>query len=398
MSIAADEISVARRLTRALVWLLLLVVGLLAWATVVRVTDGGGPSVDRLGTADVVSCTEYGPVSQYGLGTAYRCVANVRWSTGVTEREEFAPGRLSPADIGHPVPVYLDIPDGSRGHLVLGRNDSARFSALSLPATLGLGFVAIALAIGALNAVFQVFRPRSTSRPRREIRTRGGEQRKAAERENRRWPITQEDRAAAGTPKIIWRLRLLAAWCVFATLYAVLATIPRFDAPHMLQFASPWPQIERALLVDIPAPAFVVLGLILAVVLAAVAGGSRTDAARVARYGTAFLMRQSKGSADAQLRELEKRQRGQRVAAYLVAAVFLALAVWAAIRAGQAAPAGGPVVVWLACLRDAVLFAALGAILLSTFETRYRRIDRLLRRHKEIHAGTAGTVPSKTTS
>lgn len=395
--ITTDEIPIARRLTRAVVWLLLLLAGLLAWATVVRVTDGGGPSVDRLGTATVVSCAGHGPVSQYGLGTTYRCIADVRWSNGETEREEFPPGQLSLADIGHPVPVYLEIPDGTRGHLVLGRNDTARYSAIALPVTLGLGFVVIALGIGALHAGFRVFRPRSSEQPR-EIRTRGAEQRKAAERENRRWPVSPEDREAAGIPKITWRLRLLAAWCVLAVLYAVLATIPRFDAPHALQFVSPWPQIERALLVDMPTAAFVVLGLILALLLAAMAGASRTDAARVVRYGTAFLMRHIKGSADAQLHELAKRQRGQRVIAYAVGAAFLALAVWAAIRAGRAAPSSGPVLVWLACLRDAVLFTALGAIWLSTFETRYQRLERLLRRHKEIDSATAGTVPSKTTS
>jgi Family of unknown function (DUF6346) len=378
---------------RALVWCLAFVLGLLTFATVSRVTYGGDPEADRLGVATVDSCAEYGPLGVYGFGTTYRCTAEVRWSDGRVEQREFAPGQLSPSE--RDVPVYLDNPDG-RGTTYLGRNDSARFSALSLPATLAIGFAVIALGIGAIYTAYRVFRPQPGPRRSGPVHTRAGQQRLAGRRIAREWPISDADRVAAPTPKIVVRMRLLSAWCALVVLLVPLSTIPRFDAPRALRFVSPWPQIERAFLVDLPAPAAVILGLILAVLFFAMAGGARVDAARVVRYGADYLARdlQGKGSAEKKVREhlgrLEARERTHRTVEVVFGSGLVALTVWAAFRAFTVG--GGPVTVWLSCFTETFLLAFLAGIWLGTIEPPYRRFERLLRQDH------AGIFPAKGTN
>ncbi|SFP98928.1 hypothetical protein SAMN05421810_104120 [Amycolatopsis arida] len=392
----------ARRVGRALIWLLALVVGLLAWATVARVTYGGGPEVDRLGTAQVLRCVEHGPVSRFGVGTTHTCTAEVRWSNGQVEQREFSPGQLSPADTGAAVPVYLDIPEGVRGELSLGRNDSARFSALRLPANLLLGVVVAGLGLGAAYTGYRVFRPHSArpergERPERRVRGRAAEQRKAGRRAERRWPVTAADLAATPTPRRTVRLRLLAAWCVLAVLYTLLATVPRYDAPRSPEFTSPWPRLGDALLLDVPPTAVAVLGTILAVLLAAAAGASRTDAARVVRHGPDYVGRDLAGRGPVERRVADQLGRlaahdvGFRLAGVAVGVLLLAVAAWATMRAINAWSSQAPVPVQLASLRDAVLLAALASLWLGTVETRHRRLTLLLERHRETSRASAGT-------
>jgi hypothetical protein len=394
----------ARRAGRALVWSLALLLGLLLWATVSRVTYGGGSDVDRLGAASVVDCTGYGPVSRYGFGTTYGCTANVHWSSGEVERREFVAGQLSPADAGSEVPVYLDVPDGYRGESYLGRNDGARYSQLRLPLMILFGSVAVALGLGAAYSLFRVFRPAGEGAPRQEdtgraFRTRAAEQRKAGRRETASWPVGRDEVAGVTPARITLRLRWLTVWCAVAILYTLGATIPRFDAPRGRPFVPPWPQIERALLVDLPPTAVVILGLGALVLLPVMAAVSRTDAARVVRYGPAYVGRDlpGKGSVDkrveTRLRQLAAGSRRRLVAARAIGLLLFAGAIWAAIRVvAVVAPAGAPPLVWLASARDAVLLALLAAIWLGTIEVPHRRLERLLARHRETRSIGEGTV------
>lgn len=70
------------------------VVSLLGALTVMTVTDtfSGGPDAAATGTAQVVQCTEKGPVSLAGLGYFHRCEADVSWDDGSTSREWFPRG------------------------------------------------------------------------------------------------------------------------------------------------------------------------------------------------------------------------------------------------------------------------------------------------------------------
>ncbi|GAB2757236.1 DUF6346 domain-containing protein [Amycolatopsis magusensis] len=355
-----------RRLVKALAWCLALVLGLLVWSTVARVTYGGPPEADRLGSATSTTCTEHGPVGLRGFGTSYTCQAEVRWSDGETEVAEFPAGQLRPGK--RDVPVYLDTAESGRAETTLGRNDTAKYSAVRLPAVLGLGFLVVVLALGAGIAVYRVFRPDEAEQAKR------GE-----------WPVSRAEVKAVRIP----RLQLLAGWFVFAVAYTVLATIPRYDAPRGEgTFTSPWPQIERALLVDPPATGVVIIGLILAVLVWVIHSTVRADAARVRRYGPAFLARDQR----------KKPERPKRGAADLgFGLVLLAVALWGTIRVFTSGIADAPLTVWLASARDAVLFACLGALWLGTGETAHQRIARLLAEHQE-RSGSGGTAGGAATS
>ncbi|MFC4001415.1 DUF6346 domain-containing protein [Prauserella oleivorans] len=394
------------RLVRAAVWWLVLVLGLLLVATLSRVLYGGGPEVDRVGTASVQHCAEQGPIGLDGLGTTYRCTAQVRWDDGGVEVREFPAGQLSPADTGRSVPVYLDSPDG-RGQAYLGRNDSAAWSQVRVPVLILGGVAVVAAGIGALVSTYRLLRPRSRTAaepPPPQVRTRAAEQRKAARRMEAQWPLDRRDRAAVGLLPIALRLYGLAGWCGLAVGYWLFATIPRFDAPRALTFASPWPQLERAWLVDVPAIAVVILGAVLGLLLFGMARAVRTDAARVLRYGPEYLGRNlpGKGSPEKRvadrLRSMRSGERVRVVVSYGVGAGVLALAIWAAIRWWNQPPDGAPLVVSLAGARDAVLLAVLAAILLLTVDTRVRRLARLLERHYERPRKTGGTTTGYGTS
>ncbi|GAB3492716.1 hypothetical protein FB471_6340 [Amycolatopsis cihanbeyliensis] len=384
---------------RAVVLVLLLLAGLLALATAARVTHGGAAEVDRLGTATVAGCTEHGPVSVYGIGTTYRCMAEVRWSDGTTEQREFPPGQLSPADTG-PVPVYLDLPD-HRGEPYVGRNDSAWYSTLRLPILLAVGGLVLVVGLVAGHAAYRVIRPAgggASGGPPEAVRTGAAQQRAAHQRKEREWPLTPADRAGAPLPRITVRLWLLAAWCLLLVLLVPVLAIPRFDAPRAVEFVSPWPQVERALLVDPPATGTVVVGLALGLLLLAMAAGTRTDAARTARYGPAYLARNLPGKSAPERRVRERLDKlaasRRRHLAFSLSGglLLLALAVVALVRAVVEAPAQGSTLVWLACVRDAVLLGGLAAVWLGTVESPHDRMRRLLAGHQEKATAGPGTA------
>ncbi|PXY27535.1 DUF6346 domain-containing protein [Prauserella muralis] len=388
--------SLGGRIARAVVLWLVLVLTLLLTATVARVTYGGGPEVERVGTASVRSCTEHGPVSLSGIGTVYTCTAQVRWSDGDTETREFPAGQLGPADMGTPVPVYLDIGEGRGEGPVVGRNGSARFAELELPAVLLFGFLALALGIGALYATYRVLRPErgDATRPGTRSKDRG----------DKDWKVSRTEVEAVPAPRIARRLRLLGVWCLLVVVLAPLSTVPRFDAERAERFTSPWPQVERALLVDPPPAAAVILGLVLAVLLFALAPVVRQDAAKVVKYGPAYVGRNLQGREPVEQRVAERMQAmaanrsTSRVLAVVPGLVLLGLAGWATMRAIEAAPEAAPLPVWLACLRDAVLLACLGVIVLSTTESRYQRLSRLLELHRDSNSTQAGTAAGRSAS
>ncbi|MBN6037503.1 DUF6346 domain-containing protein [Amycolatopsis sp. 195334CR] len=356
-----------RRLVKALAWCLALVLGLLAWSTVARVTYGGDPVADRLGVATVTGCAEHGPIGPHGFGTSYTCQADVRWSDGETEHAEFPAGQLEPGE--RDVPVYLDTSESGRADTTLGRNDTAKYSAVRLPAVIGFGFLAVVLALAAAVSVYRVFRPEERA-------------------EAKEWPVTRAERKAIRIP----RLQLLVAWLVAAVAYTVLATIPRYDAPRGEgSFTSPWPQIEQTLLVDPPATGVVIIGLILAVLVWVIFSSVRTDAARVRRYGAEFLARDQRKKPVA----AERPKRG--AAGLVIGLLLLAVAAWGTIRVISTGTAA-PFPVWLASARDAVLFACLGALWLATAETSHQRIARLLAEHAGPRSGSGGTGGGTATS
>ncbi|KAA9158598.1 hypothetical protein FPZ12_022440 [Amycolatopsis acidicola] len=367
-------------LVRAVAWWAALVLTLLLFATVSRLTHGGGPDVDRLGVATVASCDEYGPVSQYGVGTAYRCTADVEWADGKTEQLVFPAGHLTPGELD--VPVYADGGD-------VGRNDVAWPSVIRLPAVLVTGLLALVAAVGALYTTYRAVRPNSEPKPAPE-HTRVAQQRKAAARTQRDWPLTDADRAAAPVPRIVVRFRLLAAWCVLAAVLVSLSAIPRFGAPREIHFVSPWPQIGDAQLIDLPATAAVILGAIAALLLYAMAHSARDDAARIARHGLPYLARNS--SAKEMRRGLERRERRYRPNSVVIGLVLLGLTVWAVVRAATVAT--GPVAVWLACFTDTVLLALLVLIWLATRESPRHRLLRLLGTDLEAQGTKSGTASS----
>lgn len=380
--------SAGGRIARAVAWWFALLVGLLVLATVNRLTYGGGPAVERVGTASVLDCVQHGPVGLEGFGITYSCTAEVHWADGEVEVREFPAGQLGPADAGTSVPVYLDIADGPSDTTHIGRNDSARFTAVGFPATLLLGFGVLVLGIGALSSTYQVVRPDTGARERAS-RRRGHA---AAE-----WPVTGAETKAVPAPRLVTRLRWLSAWCVLVVVAVPLSTVPRFDAERARVFSSPWPQIGQALLTDVPAEGAVIIGLVLAGFFVALSVLARRDAARVVKYGPAYLARDLPGSGstrkrlDERLRQVAAAHRRGRVTSMVFGLLLLVLAVWAAVRGIGAAPAGAPIAVWLACVRDAVLLLSLAVLWLSTIETRHERLRRLLGRHDARDSEIRGT-------
>ncbi|WP_146240109.1 DUF6346 domain-containing protein [Prauserella flavalba] len=380
--------SAGGRIARVLVWWGALVLGLLVWATLARITDGGGPEADLLGTAEVADCTEHGPVSTYGFGTTYTCSAEVRWSDGTVEKREFPAGQLSPADAGTPVPVYLDLGEGYRSTTELGRNGSARFADTGILVTIAFGLLVVVLGVGALYQTYRLFRPETDADERpRPARGRKAEQ----------WPVTSADLAAAPASRLVLRLRLLSLWCVVAAVAVALSSVPRLDAERAPGFVSPWPQIQRALLVDVPTFGAVLFGGILAVLLFGLTRVAQADAARVRRYGAAYLARglPGKGSAEKKvnrrLAAIAAVHRRNRVVAAAVGLALLALAAWAGARAAAEIPADAPLAVVLACLRDTVLLALLAALWLGTVETRHQRLRALLAEPSATTSASKGT-------
>lgn len=71
---------------------LYLAAGWLGLVTLSHHLAGSGPAVDKVGTAAVTACREYGPVSVRGFGYTYECAAEVRWADGKTEHREFPAG------------------------------------------------------------------------------------------------------------------------------------------------------------------------------------------------------------------------------------------------------------------------------------------------------------------
>ncbi|EHR49962.1 hypothetical protein SacmaDRAFT_1692 [Saccharomonospora marina XMU15] len=374
------------RVARALGWWLMVLVGLLLLATVNRVTYGGGPEVDRIGTASARECVEYGPVSLHGFGTTYRCTAEVRWADGDVEQREFPAGQLSPSDVGTPVEVYLDIGDGVQEETTIGRNGSARFSELRFPVKIALGFaVFLVLGLGALYNTYRVFRPGTGS----DTESDSGGSKRGGRKDD--WPVTAAERAGVPIPRLVVRLRLLSAWCLLVAIAVPVSTVVRFDAERAPRFVSPWPQVGRALLVDVPAAGAVIIGLVLAVLLYATASAAHRDAARVVKYGPDYLARGLSGGEPARallatrMSRLAESERASRAFGIGFGVALLGLAAWAVTRVVSAMPGDAPWSVWLAGARDSVLLACLALILLFTAETRYHRLSELLARHEINH-------------
>lgn len=133
--------------------------------------------------------------------------------------------------------------------------------------------------------------------------------------------------------------------------------------------------------------------------LFAMARGTRTEAARIVRYGSEYLGRdlRGKGSATTRVaRRLDTMRRGERVGlvlSYAVGAALLSLAVVAAVRCVDQMPAGAPSPARLAAARDVVLVGSAALLWLLTVDGRYRGICALLDRHRR-HVETSGQEPS----
>ncbi len=393
---------------RAVVWWSAVLLAVLLLATAARLTYGGGPNVERVGTANVVSCVDHGPVGLHGLGTAYTCTADVRWDDGRAERRTFPAGQLAPADRGTAVPVYEDVADSRGDGTELGRNDTAAWSQVRVPLLVAGGFVVLVLAFGALGSTYRLFRTSGrpeAERGRRPIgRTRAAEQRRAARASSARWPVDPADVTASGTPKLAVRLYGLAVWCAVAVAYCVLATVPLHDAPRAVRFVSPMPEIEHGWLVDVPVMGVVIGGVVLVPLLFAMARGTRTEAARIVRYGPDYLGRDLRGkgsTATRVARRLDTMKRGEGtrlVLSYVIGAALLLLALGAAVRCVDRVPGGAPLPAWLAAMRDAVLVGSVALLWLWTVDSRYRRISALLdRHHRHVASSGPGTARSDAT-
>src|SRR5690606_34498399 len=111
---------------------------------------------------------------------------------------------------------------------------------------------------------------------------------------------------------------------------------------------------------------------VLTPLLFAMARGTRTEAARIVRYGSEYLGRglRGKGSATTRVaRRLGTMRRGGRVGlvlSYAVGAALLSLAVVAAVRCVDQMPAGAPSPARLAAARDVVLVGSAALLWLLT--------------------------------
>jgi hypothetical protein len=105
------------------------------------------------------------------------------------------------------------------------------------------------------------------------------------------------------------------------------------------------------------------------------AGTVRRNAARVVRYGDAYL-------------ERTRRQKPGRSG--LIGTVLLAaLTAWAAVCAVRATPSGVSLPVWFASSRDVLILLALTLISLVTRQSTAQMIEQLRQRHHET--GQPGT-------
>lgn len=382
-----------RRVLFGAVLVLYLAAGWLGLVTLSHQLSGSGPAVDEVGTAAVTSCREHGPVSVRGFGYVYECAAEVRWADGKTEHREFPAGEMTPADVGHDVPVYRYDP-GRRSATVYGRNDdTARFADVTFPVVGGLVVLLLALPLVLYSAV----RKRGSATGSEPYPgTRRRELSRAARKAGEKWPVGPAARAAVPNLRLVRRLRLLACWCVLAIVLVSLSTVPRNDAPRGVRFESPWPQIKQALLADPPTVAVLIFGVIVAVFCLFFVASARGDAARVIEHGPNYLLTDLDGEKPtdermaANLDRLRSSARSTVVVSALFGIALLGSAAWAIIRAVQHVPSSAPALVWVAALTDAILLGSLGALWLSSIESKYARLKRLLEIHEESSA-SAGT-------
>lgn len=372
----------------------------LAAATLGRVMDSvsSSPEATSLGTAVTRECTQHGPVSIYGIGTTYTCVADVRWDNGLTERQEFPAGQLSPANLGQPVEVFLVLHDGRGSGPEYGVNDTAKWAVAGMVPTMVLVLATGIALLGAAIRAYQVLRPGALDGPRKDETSANGNGNgngKGKRGRGRRsakdlWPLTKSEEKAAPWPRVARRLLALSLLSVVGVVLHVVATIPLYDAPRAVDFVSPWPQIEQAWLVRPPDFGVIIIGGILAFVLLIMALQARTDGARVIRYGKPFLVHPRsvddvdvEEEAAVQLRLLEMRKRGAVVRGFLLGAAVVGIGAYAAFRAVAALPAHPPTLVTIGALRDAALLCVLGLVLLATVQSKYDRLSWLLRLHEE---------------
>jgi Family of unknown function (DUF6346) len=380
---------------RAVVLCLAAVVGFLLTTTAMRTMDVlvGPPAADATGTAAVVSCVEHGPVGLWGFGTSYGCTADVRWDGGRVERLDFLPGQLLPGDTG--IAVYSSAERGAPANP--GRNDSARWFVAGRAATVVLALLTFWFVLGALASMWQLlwrqFRsPRPAVNPAAvnpaadstKPNANGtkpdagsakpdatGAKPDAEASRPREWPVTKADIAAAPVTSTLWRLRLLAAVCLGAGALEALASIIRFDAPRRIGgFVSPWPHLSSAWLVDPPSGTFVVVGAVGALLCLLMAGTVRRNAARVTRYGDAYL-------------EHAHRNLKPGRSSLIGTVVLAALTAWAAVSAVRATPPGVSLPVWFAGGRDVLILLSLTVIWLVTRQTSAQTIEQLRQRHHE---------------
>ncbi|WP_329787219.1 DUF6346 domain-containing protein [Lentzea sp. DG1S-22] len=322
---------------RALAFLLAAVFAFLALATTIRTTDVllGAVEARQTGTAAVVSCTEHGPVGRWGVGTSHGCDADVRWEDGSTERVAFPPGQLEPG--AREVAVFRSTRDA-------GVNDSARWFLAGPLLAVALGLLALWFAVA---AVLSLVPGRKTPKP------------------DEKWPLTEEDVRNTPVTRRVRRLRLLA-WLGLATAAAEgLASMPFFDAPRRVgAFASPWPQLEEAWLVDLPSGVLAGFAVLVAAVIGLIAENVHRDAARVVRYGQSYLD--------------GKKPVPSGGSSWVPTALLAALVVWAVVEVVLAV-GDAPPLVWLAGSRDALVLLAVLAVVASTRQSAKDVVAQLVR-------------------
>ncbi|GAA5113119.1 hypothetical protein GCM10025762_24290 [Haloechinothrix salitolerans] len=354
-------------------------------------------------------------MSASGLGYFYRCQADVTWDDGSTSREWFPAGQLSPEHRGQAVPVFEpELPEtGGRGRPISsepGVNDSAKWVTAGIVSATVLGLLGVfALFAAAMNA-YWVVRPRhrafGVASPGRGVwRTmneNAGRELGRYDRAKGSWPVTDADMANVPKFRRELRVKLVSALCCLAIALHVFTSIPRADAPRAIDFVSPWPEIARAWLVGpdglgvVPHFGVAIVGAGVAALLFWMTSQLRTSSARIVRYGMPFLAKQgnlSRKQGNEMLRRMADGRRGAYQRGVVLAVIVLGLAAFAGLHAFAQLPSGAPMVVMIAGLRDAIVLALLGAILLVTVEPKYDRLSRLLAIHEEI-ARSDGTNAS----
>lgn len=360
---------------------------MLVLVTAYRLDSGAPLHVDRLGVASVESCNEHGPVSRHGYGITYTCQATVRWNDGDVDTRTLSSGVATPDDIGKRIPVFQSEVVEPRYSMTVGRHDGASFQAWPPSVT-----VVVTLSLLALLVVMILQLPKKSKSKRASHQSDAD-----------KWPVVKADRTGIKDPKIVWRWWLLAFWFLLMLALILLGSIPRYSNPRVL-FGQPyelsWPQIAESHLYDpTPFPLTAVLVLV-TLLMAAMAIRARHKAARVVKYGPAYIARNIGGDGDAQKRLHTKLDRigagrgAERTWALLVGAVYLGLGTWATLNFTANVPADAPTLVVLACARDAILLATLAGIWLLTRQPKQDRLrllyDQYTRRHgASTHADTA---------